>query len=59
MECALFLICWLSVLEGAGDAFWDKGVEGVLTTSAGGRGSVKEVWGRSGLFRSLDLTGGE
>lgn len=35
-----------------------KRVEGVLTSSAGGRGRVKQVWGRSDLFRSLGLTRG-
>lgn len=33
-------------------------MEGVLASSAGGRGKLKQVWGQSDLFRSLGLTGG-
>lgn len=47
---------WLS--EGAWDGSGGKRVEGVLASSAGGRGRVKQVWGRSDLFRSLGLTRG-
>lgn len=49
---------WLSVLEGGWDGSGGKRVEGVLTSSAGGRGRVKQVWGQSDLFRSLGLTRG-
>lgn len=32
--------------------------EGVLASSAGGSGKLKQVWGKSDLFRSLGLTRG-